>query len=120
MPNHYETVIIFSPLLAEEDVKREIAKYTKMVSDAGATIVEERTWGLRQLAYPTQGKSNGIYYIVEFQGEPTQVSKLEIEFKRDDWLGAAAVFLLVFVSTILSLHFSMAAFRSWSSTGFNK
>ena len=84
MPNHYETVIIFSPLLAEEDVKREIAKYTKMVSDAGATIVEERTWGLRQLAYPIQGKSNGIYYIVEFQGEPTQVSKLEIEFKRDE------------------------------------
>ena len=84
MPNHYETVIIFSPLLSEEDVKREIAKYTKMVTDAGATILEERTWGLRQLAYPIQGKSNGIYYIVEFEGTPQAVNRIEIEFKRDE------------------------------------
>src|SRR6185436_827730 len=81
---NYETVIIFSPLLAEEDVKREIAKYTKMVTDAGATIVEERTWGLRQLAYPIQGKSNGIYYIMEFAGPPELVNRMEVEFKRNE------------------------------------
>ncbi|MBA2421944.1 MAG: 30S ribosomal protein S6 [Chitinophagales bacterium] len=83
MPN-YETVIIFSPLLAEDDVKREISKFTKMVTDAGSTIVEERTWGLRQLAFPIQGKSNGIYYIMEFAGPTTVISKLELEYKRDE------------------------------------
>jgi small subunit ribosomal protein S6 len=84
MPNNYETVIIFSPLLAEEDVKRELAKYAKLVTDAGATIVEERTWGLRQLSYPIQGKSNGIYYIMEFAGAGSIISKLEVEYKRDE------------------------------------
>ena len=84
MPNNYETVVIFSPLLAEEDVKREIAKITKTVTDAGATILEERNWGLRQLAYPIQAKSNGIYYIMEFAGPSTLVSKLEVEYKRDE------------------------------------
>lgn len=84
MPNNYETVVIFSPLLSEEDVKREIAKITKTVTDAGATIVEERNWGLRQLAYPIQAKSNGIYYIMEFAGPSTLVSKLEVEYKRDE------------------------------------
>ncbi|MBK9730279.1 MAG: 30S ribosomal protein S6 [Chitinophagaceae bacterium] len=84
MPNNYETVVIFSPLLSEEDVKREIAKITKTVTDAGATIVEERNWGLRQLAYPIQGKSNGIYYIMEFAGPSTLISKLEVEYKRDE------------------------------------
>lgn len=84
MPNNYETVVIFSPLLAEEDVKREIAKFTKLVTDAGATIVEERNWGLRQLAYPIQAKSNGIYFIMEFAGPSTIVNKLEVEYKRDE------------------------------------
>ena len=84
MPNHHETVIIFSPLLAEEDVKREIAKYSKMVTDGGAAILEERNWGLRQLSYPIKGKSNGIYYIMEFDGPTSLVSKLEIEYKRDE------------------------------------
>jgi len=84
MLNHYETVIIFSPLLSDDDVKREVSKYTKMVTDAGCTILEERLWGLRQLAYPIEGKSNGIYYITEYSGEGTIVQKLEIEFKRDE------------------------------------
>ncbi len=84
MPNHYETVIIFSPLLSDDDVKRELTKYTKMVTDAGCTIVEERHWGLRQLAYPIEGKSNGIYFIMEFAGEGSLIQKLEIEFKRNE------------------------------------
>lgn len=84
MSNHYETVIIFSPLLSDDDVKREVSKYAKMVTDAGCTIEEERLWGLRQLAYPIAGKSNGIYYIAEYSGEGTIVQKLEIEFKRDE------------------------------------
>jgi small subunit ribosomal protein S6 len=81
MSNHYETVIIFSPLLSDDDVKREVSKYTKMVTDAGCTILEERLWGLRQLAYPIAGKSNGIYYITEYEGEGTIV-QTRVEFKR--------------------------------------
>lgn len=84
MSSHYETVIIFSPLLSDDDVKREVSKYTKMVTDAGCTILEERLWGLRQLAYPIAGKSNGIYYIMEYSGAGTIVQKLEIEFKRNE------------------------------------
>ncbi|HYV90381.1 MAG TPA: 30S ribosomal protein S6 [Chitinophagales bacterium] len=93
MTNHYETVIIFSPLLSDDDVKREVSKYTKMVTDGGATILEERHWGLRQLSYLIEGKSNGIYYIMEFAGPGTLHQKLEVEFKRDEsimrWLTVA-------------------------------
>ena len=84
MPNHYETVIIFSPLLSDDDVKREVSKFTKMLTDSGAQIIEERHWGLRQLAFPISGKSNGIYYITEFAGPGSITQKLEIEFKRDE------------------------------------
>jgi len=81
---HYETVIIFSPILSDDDVKKEVGKYTKLVTAGGASIIEERHWGLKQLAFPIQGKSNGIYYIMEFAGPTELVSKLEIEYKRDE------------------------------------
>lgn len=84
MSKHYETVIIFSPILSEEDVKKSVAKYTKLLSDHGAKIVEERNWGLKQLAYPIQNKSNGIYYIIEFTAPSSSISKLEIEYRRDE------------------------------------
>jgi len=81
---HYETVIIFSPILSDDDVKKEVGKYAKLVTAGGASIIEERHWGLKQLAFPIQGKSNGIYYIMEFAGPTELVSKLEIEYKRDE------------------------------------
>ncbi|MBA3647824.1 MAG: 30S ribosomal protein S6 [Chitinophagales bacterium] len=84
MLNNYETVIIFSPLLSEEDIKKGIAKYTKLVADSGAVIVEERTWGLRQMSYSIKGKSNGIYYILEYAATAPLVQKIEIEYKRDE------------------------------------
>lgn len=84
MQSHYETVIIFSPLLSDEEVKKEVSRITKIITDGGAIIMEERHWGLRQLAYPINAKSNGIYYIVEFAGSGELVSKFEIEFKRDE------------------------------------
>lgn len=84
MNKHYETVIIFSPLLSEEDVKKEITRYHKLLQDQGAKIVEERNWGLKQLQYPIDGKSNGIYYIMEFTAPGEFISKLEIELKRNE------------------------------------
>jgi small subunit ribosomal protein S6 len=84
MSKHYETVIIFSPILSDEDVKKSVTKYTKLLSDHGAKIVEERNWGLKQLAYPIQNKSNGIYYIMEYTAPGNSISKLEIEFRRDE------------------------------------
>ncbi|MEO5675650.1 MAG: 30S ribosomal protein S6 [Chitinophagales bacterium] len=84
MNTHYETVIIFSPLLSDDEVKREVSKYTRMVTDGGAAILEERQWGLRQLAFLIEGKSNGIYFIMEFSGPGTLHQKLEVEFKRDE------------------------------------
>lgn len=40
--------------------------------------------GLRKLAYPIQKKSTGFYCLLEFNGEPTIVKKLETAFRRDE------------------------------------
>ncbi len=82
--NTYEMVIILTPVLNEEDAAKGIDKYRTMLKDNACTVVEETFWGLRQLAYPIQKKTTGIYWLVEFRSETTIVNKLEVEFKRDE------------------------------------
>ena len=82
--NHYETVFILTPVLSDAQMKEAVEKFTKVLTDNGATIVNEEIWGLRKLAYPIDKKSTGFYSLVEFDGDPTLVKKLETAFRRDE------------------------------------
>ena len=82
--NHYETVFILTPVLSEAQMKEAVEKFTKLLTDNGASLVNEELWGMRKLAYPIQKKSTGFYALVEFDAEPTMVKKLETEFRRDE------------------------------------
>ena len=80
----YESVIILTPLLSEETAKEVIAKFKGILSEGGAEIVHEDNWGLRKLAYPIQKKSTGYYHLTEFKAPGELISKLEVEYKRDE------------------------------------
>ena len=80
----YETVFILTPVLSDAQMKEAVEKFTTVLTDNGATIVNEENWGLRKLAYPIQKKSTGFYTLIEFDGEPTIVKKLQIAFRRDE------------------------------------
>ena len=82
--NHYETVFILTPDLSDAQMKEAVEKFTKVLTDNGATIVNEEIWGLRKLAYPIDKKSTGFYSLVEFDGDPTIVKKIETAFRRDE------------------------------------
>ncbi len=80
----YETVFILTPVLSDAQMKEAVEKFGKVLTDNGATIVNEEIWGLRKLAYPIQKKSTGFYSLIEFDGEPSIVKKLETAFRRDE------------------------------------
>ncbi len=82
--NNYETVFILTPVLSEPQMKEAVEKFKKVLTDNGASIVNEENWGLRKLAYPIQKKTTGFYTLVEFDAEPTVVAKLETAFRRDE------------------------------------
>ena len=82
--NKYETVFILTPVLSDVQMKEAAAKFVKVLTDNGATIVNEEEWGMRQLAYPIQKKTSGWYVLIEFDAEPTIVKKLETAYLRDD------------------------------------
>ncbi|SEK62706.1 30S ribosomal protein S6 [Parapedobacter koreensis] len=80
----YETVIILTPLLSEEVSKEVIAKFRSILTEGGAEIVHEDNWGLKKLAYPIEKKTTGFYHLIEFKAPGELISKLEIEYKRDE------------------------------------
>ncbi|MDE6265931.1 MAG: 30S ribosomal protein S6 [Muribaculaceae bacterium] len=80
----YETVFILTPVLSDVQMKEAVDKFTKVLADNGATVVNEELWGLRKLAYPIEKKSTGFYVLVEFEGAPTVVKKLETAYRRDE------------------------------------
>ncbi|MDE6391372.1 MAG: 30S ribosomal protein S6 [Duncaniella sp.] len=92
--NKYETVFILTPVLSDQQMKEAVEKFEKVLTDNGASIVNEELWGLRKLAYPIQKKSTGFYSLVEFEGDATLVKKLETAFRRDERVLRFLVFRL--------------------------
>ena len=65
-------------------MKEAVAKYVKLIKDNGGEIVYEEDWGLKTLAYPIQHKTSGFYYLIQFQADPSFLSTLETQYKRDE------------------------------------
>ena len=82
--NKYETDFIFTPVLSDEQMKEAVEKFKKLLTDGGAEILNEELWGLKKLAYPIEKKSTGFYAMLEFKADPTLISKLEVNYRRDE------------------------------------
>ena len=82
--NNYELMVIFTPVLSEEDFKAAQKKFSDMVTDAGGEIVGTNPWGLKSLAYPIQKKTTAIYWVTEFRGSSDFNEKLKIQLNRDE------------------------------------
>ena len=82
--NQYETVFILTPVLSDEQMKEAVAKFKKILTDKGAEILNEETWGLKKMAYAVQKKSTGFYCLLEFKAEPEVIKTLETGYRRDE------------------------------------
>ena len=80
----YETAFILTPVLSDAQMKEAVEKFTNLLTNNGAEIVNIEEWGLRKLAYPIQKKSTGFYSLIEFNADPQLIRKLETEFRRDE------------------------------------
>lgn len=81
---NYELMVIFTPVLANEDYKNAHQKFADLIKENGGELVHENPWGLRSLAYPIQKKTTGLYYVVEFKAPGESIEKLEIQMNRDE------------------------------------
>ena len=82
--NNYELMVIFTPVLSDEEFKAEQKKYASIVKDNGGSVVSENAWGLKSLAYPIQKKTTGLYWVLEYTAQSDFNEKLKIQLLRDE------------------------------------
>ena len=82
--NNYELMVIFTPVLSDDDFKTSQKKYTDFIKSIGGEIVHENPWGLKSLAYPIQKKTTGLYWVLEYSAPSDFNEKLKIQLLRDE------------------------------------
>lgn len=80
----YELMVIFTPVLAEDDFKGAQKKFSDFITENGGQIVHSNPWGLRSLAYPIDKKTTGLYWVLEYTAPSDVNHKLEIQMNRDE------------------------------------
>jgi len=84
---HYEVTFIVDPVLSGDEVKSTAEHIQNELRQAGAELVAVDELGLRQLAYPINKRSSGIYYCIEFKCESAAwLGKFELNMTRNERL----------------------------------
>jgi small subunit ribosomal protein S6 len=82
---NYEVTFIVDPVLSGDEIRSTAKTYEDLIKNEGGKIVHLDEMGLKQLAYPINKRSSGVYFCIEFQIDSTDViSKLELSMRRDE------------------------------------
>lgn len=76
---NYEIMFIVRPTLSEDETKKVIDNFGKILTDNGATIVDSKDMGQRELAYEIKKFKSGYYYIYIIEANDDKAIK---EFDR--------------------------------------
>jgi small subunit ribosomal protein S6 len=81
---NYELMVIFTPVLSEEEFKAAQSKFTTLITENGGEVINENPWGLKSLAYPIQKKTTGLYWVLEYAAPTDFNEKLKTQLLRDE------------------------------------
>ena len=82
--NNYELMVIFTPVLSEEEFKAAQKKFAAIVTDNGGEVLHTNPWGLKSLAYPIAKKTTGLYWVMEYTAPTIFNEKLKTQLLRDE------------------------------------
>ncbi len=82
--NNYELMVIFTPVLSEDDYKTAQKKYAAFIKEHGGSVVHENPWGLKSLAYSVAKKTTGLYWVMEYKAPSNLNEQLKIQLLRDE------------------------------------
>lgn len=80
----YENLFIIRPDLDDEAVAGVVDKLSEVVTSNGGTDLAVDKWGKRRLAYEIQDYNEGVYVLMNFNGEAHTAQELERIMKISD------------------------------------
>ena len=82
---NYEINFIVDPVLSDDEIKSTADSYMEHLRKEGCDIVHLDDMGLRQLAYPINKRTSGVYYCIEFKTESGEIiPQVELAMQRDE------------------------------------
>ena len=82
--SNYELMVIFTPVLSEEEYKAAQSKFAAIVNDNEGEVLHTNPWGLKSLAYPIAKKTTGLYWVMEYKAPTSFNEKLKTQLLRDE------------------------------------
>ena len=76
---NYEIMFIIRPTLSEDEVKKVVTNFKKVITDNGSKVTEVKEMGQRELAYEIKKCKSGYYFVFEVEGKDDKAVK---EFDR--------------------------------------
>jgi small subunit ribosomal protein S6 len=82
----YEMMLLLSPELGSEERQAIIDMVAGVIEADGGSMIEvnEKDWGLRELAYPVKKQSRGYYILFTFAVPGQAVAELERKIRITD------------------------------------
>ena len=82
--NNYELMVIFTPVLSEDEFKAAQKKYIDLLAANSGKVLHTNPWGLKPLAYPIQKKTTGLYWVLEYIAPSSFNEQLKVQLLRDE------------------------------------
>lgn len=77
MLNKYESMVVITPTLSEENAKKENGLIQDFIKKNGGEILNTDEWGKKRLAYQIKKFKEGYYFINYFTLDADKVSELD-------------------------------------------
>ncbi len=78
---YYETILLLSPELGESDLEAQINGAKETLTNSGAEIVNELSWGKKKLAYMIGNFSSAYFHIIRSKSSTNLVPELETRIR---------------------------------------
>ena len=81
--NKYETVILVSAIITDEQRNEVVSKIQKLIS-ANGKLIETEEKGKRKMAYEVKKHTEAFYYVLNFESEADFIAELQRNYRIID------------------------------------
>ena len=89
----YESVLILSTQLSEEQVRGCFGEIEEILKKHDAKLVKKTDWGRKSLGFRIKKQSDGWYFVAEFEASPSKVADIRYAFRLADFLLFSSIFV---------------------------
>ena len=82
--NSYEMALVLNAKIEDDQRAATLDKVKSVLERFGAEIKDIDEWGRKKLAYDIQKMSEGFYYFIHFDAEPTAPAEIESRMRIMD------------------------------------